>query len=151
MIINDDSGIKKILETSKTIAVVGCSSKIERPAGYVPKFLQALGHRVIPVTPQENEILGEKCYTSLRDIPEPVDMVHCFRRAEFIPEIVEDAIAIHAKTVWMQLEIVHAEAAERASAAGLKVVMDRCLLREYNRLFPESIAEYYRLFPDRKK
>ena len=150
MIINDDAGIKEILNTSKTIAVVGCSSNPERPAHYVPKFLQAMGHRIIPVNPQEKEILGEKCYASLRDITEPVDMVDCFRRAEAIPEIAEDAIAINAKVLWAQLDIINRDAAKLASDAGLKVVMDRCPVPEYLRLFPESVSKYLSLFPGKK-
>lgn len=149
MLINDDAGIKEILKTCKTVAIVGCSTNPERPAHYVPKLLQRMGHRIIPVNPQESEILGEKCYASLRDIPDPIDMVDCFRRAELIPEIAEEAIAIGAKVLWMQLDIISMEAAKRAGEAGLKVVMDRCPVPEYLRLFPESIPEYLNMFPER--
>lgn len=135
MLINSDADLKRLFETVRTIAVVGCSPKPERPGHYVAKYLQDLGYRVIPVNPGQTEILGEKCYASLRDIPEPVDMVDCFRRAEDIPPVVEDAIAIGAKFVWMQLGIVNEEAAQRAIDAGIEVVMDRCPKIDYPRLF----------------
>lgn len=135
MLINSDADLKRLFETVRTIAVVGCSPKPERPGHYVAKYLQDLGYRVIPVNPGQTEILGEKCYASLRDIPEPVDMVDCFRRAEDIPPVVEDAIAIGAKFVWMQLGIVNEEAAQRAIDAGIDVVMDRCPKIDYPRLF----------------
>ena len=134
-LINSDADLKRLFETVRTIAVVGCSPKPERPGHYVAKYLQDLGYRIIPVNPGQTEILGEKCYASLRDIPEPVDMVDCFRRAEDIPPVVEDAIAIGAKFVWMQLGIVNEEAAQRAIDAGVEVVMDRCPKIDYPRLF----------------
>jgi len=119
--------IRAIFRDTKTIAVVGASNNALRASHGVMAFLQRHGYRTIPVNPQESgEILGEKVYASLRDIPEPVDMVDCFRRAEFIGPIAEDAIAIGAKVLWMQLGIVNQEAAKAASDAGLKVVMDRC-------------------------
>jgi uncharacterized protein len=135
MLITTDSDLKRLFETVRTIAVVGCSPKPERAGHYVAKYLQDLGYRVIPVNPGQTEILGEKCYPSLRDIPEPVDMVDCFRRAEDIPPVVEDAIAIGAKFVWMQLGIVNEAAAQRAIDAGIEVVMDRCPKIDYPRLF----------------
>lgn len=136
MLITTDTDLKRLFENVRTIAVVGCSPKPERPGHYVAKYLQELGYRVIPVNPGQTEILGEKCYASLRDIPEPVDMVDCFRRAEDIPPIVEDAIAVGAKYLWMQLGIVNDAAAQRAMAAGIEVVMDRCPKIDYPRLFP---------------
>lgn len=135
MLITTDTDLKRLFETVRTIAVVGCSPKPERPGHYVAKYLQDLGYRIIPVNPGQTEILGEKCYASLRDIPEPVDMVDCFRRAEDIPPVVEDAIAIGAKFVWMQLGIINEEAAQRAIEAGINVVMDRCPKIDYPRLF----------------
>lgn len=135
MLITQDPDLKRLFETVRTIAVVGCSPKPERPGHYVAKYLQDLGYRIIPVNPGQSEILGEKCYASLRDIPEPVDMVDCFRRAEDIPPVVEDAIAIGAKFIWMQLGIVNDEAAKRAMEAGIEVVMDRCPKIDYPRLF----------------
>lgn len=135
MLITTDADLKRLFETVRTIAVVGCSPRPERAGHYVAKYLQDLGYRVIPVNPGQTEILGEKCYASLRDIPEPVDMIDCFRRAEDIPSIVEDAIAIGAKFIWMQLGIVNDEAARRAMEAGIEVVMDRCPKIDYPRLF----------------
>lgn len=137
MPLSSDADLKEVFKTCKTIAVVGCSPNPERPAHYVAKYLMDRGYRVIPVNPGHKELLGERCYASLRDIPEQVDMVDCFRHADQIPAIVEDAIAIGAKVVWMQVGIVNHEAAARAEAAGLKVVMNRCPLVVYPRLFLE--------------
>ena len=119
--------LRQILTTSKTIAVVGLSDKPDRPSHTVPAYLQQQGYRIIPVNPKLTEALGEKAYASVRDIPEPIDVVQVFRRAEDVPPIVEDAIAKGAKVVWMQLGIVNEEAAARAEAAGLQVVMDTCM------------------------
>jgi predicted CoA-binding protein len=135
MLITTDPNLKRLFETVRTIAVVGCSPRPERAGHYVAKYLQDLGYRIIPVNPNASEILGEKCYASLRDIPEPVDMVDIFRRAEDLPPIVEDAIAIGAKFIWIQLGIVNDEAAKRALGAGIEVVMDRCPKIDYPRLF----------------
>ncbi len=135
MTIETDEGLKEIFDTCRTIAVVGCSPRPERAGHYVAHYLQKLGYRVIPVNPGHTELVGEKCYPSLRDIPEPVDMVDCFRRAEEIPAIVEDAIAIGAKVVWMQLGIINEEAARRGEEAGLKMVMNRCPKIDYPRLY----------------
>lgn len=137
MTVSAPAELKQIFETCRTIAVVGCSPHPDRAGHYVARFLQERGYRIIPVNPGHKELLGERCYASLRDIPEPVDMIDCFRRTEHIPDIVEDAIAIGAKVIWMQLGIIHAEAAQRAEAAGLKVVMNRCPIIDYPRLFPE--------------
>ena len=119
--------LRQILATSKTIAVVGLSDKPDRPSYTIPAYLQQQGYRIIPVNPKLTEVLGEKAYASVRDIPEPIDVVQIFRRAEDVPPTVEDAIAKGAKVVWMQLGIVNEEAAERAKAAGLQVVMDTCM------------------------
>ncbi|MBS1186079.1 MAG: CoA-binding protein [Burkholderiaceae bacterium] len=135
MTIETDEGLKEIFETCRTVAVVGCSPKPERAGHYVARYWQERGYRVIPVNPGHQELVGERCYPSLRDIPEKIDIVDCFRRAEEIMPIVEDAIAIGAKVIWMQLGVINEEAAERAEAAGLKVVMDRCPKIEYPRLF----------------
>ena len=135
MTIETDAELKEIFQNSKTIAVVGCSPKPERPGHYVARYLQQQGFRVIPVNPGHQELIGETCYASLRDIPEPVDMVDCFRRPEEMMAVVEDAIAIGAKVIWMQLGVINEEAAERAEAAGLKVVMDRCPKIDYPNLF----------------
>jgi predicted CoA-binding protein len=135
MIVSDDAGIRRILETTKTIAMVGLSPKEDRPSNGVARFLMARDYTVIPVNPGQREILGQPCYASLKDIPVKVDMVDVFRNADDVPPIAADAIAIGAQTLWLQLGIVHQEAAERAAAAGLDVVMDRCPKIEYARLF----------------
>ena len=96
--------------------------------------MQSAGYRIIPVNPEETEVLGEKCYARLEDVPEHVDIVDIFRRAEFVPEIVEAAIRIGAGAVWMQERVVHEAAAEKARGAGLMVVMDRCILKEHRKL-----------------
>ena len=126
--------ISEILHTSRTIAVVGLSGKRFRPSYGVAEYLQKAGYRIIPVNPRESQILGEKCYPSLDAIPEAVDIVDNFRRSEFVPDIVEAAIRIGAKVIWMQEEVVHEEAARRAAEAGLTVVMDRCILKDHRRL-----------------
>lgn len=126
--------IQDILTTCHTIAVVGLSSKRHRPSYGVSEYMKKAGYQIIPVNPTEQEVLGEKAYARLEDVPEPVDLVNIFRRSEYVPEIVETAIRIGAKAVWMQEGVVHPQAAERARAAGLKVVMDRCLLKEHRKL-----------------
>lgn len=130
----------RILAAAKTIAVVGLSNKPDRPSNGIAAYLKAQGYRIIPVNPTIQEALGERAYTSLREIPERVDVVQIFRRSADVPPIVDDAIAIRASVVWMQEGIVHEEAAARAQAAGLTVVMDRCMrathrvLREQKRI-----------------
>jgi predicted CoA-binding protein len=126
--------LRAILTSARTIAVVGLSDKPERPAYTVPAYLQQAGYTIIPVNPTITEALGQKAYASLADIPEPVDVVQIFRRPEFIPEIVDQAIAQGAKVVWMQEGIVNEEAAAAAEAAGLTVVMDACM-REMHQYF----------------
>ncbi len=134
-----DRDILSILRATRTIAMVGASANWNRPSYFAMKYLQEKGYRVIPVNPREagNEILGEKAYASLEEIPEAIDMVDCFRAADAMPEIVESAIAIRARVVWMQLGIRHDEAARAAEAAGLTVIMDRCPKIEYGRLSGE--------------
>jgi len=127
--------IREILEQGKTLAVVGLSSKPMRPSHGVSEYMQRHGYRIIPVNPHEESVLGEKGYVSLDAVPEPFDVVVIFRRPEFVPEIVEAAVRKGAKVVWMQEGVVHEQAAERARAAGLKVVMDRCILKEYAKRF----------------
>jgi len=126
--------IPELLTTCRTIAVVGLSHKRHRPSYGVSEYMQRNGYRIIPVNPHETAVLGEKGYASLDAIPDPVDIVNIFRRAEFVPDIVEAAIRIGAKAVWMQEGILHEPAAQRARAAGLTVVMDRCILKEHRRL-----------------
>ena len=123
-ITGDRDKLRELLAATKTIAVVGASPKPERDSHKIATYLLDAGYRMIPVNPGQPEILGQKCYASLRDIPEPVDMVDLFRRAEDTPPIVEEAIAIKAKSVWFQLETTHDQAAARADAAGLVVVRD---------------------------
>jgi len=123
----------EILSRSRVIAVVGLSSNRFRPSHEVAEYMQRAGYRMIPVNPQEREVLGEKAYARLEDIAGPVDCVNIFRRPEAVPEIVDAAIAIGAKAVWMQLGVRHEQAAAKARSAGLLVVEDRCLLTEHRR------------------
>src|SRR5579864_393000 len=125
----------RILEKYKRIAMVGLSSNPFRPSHYAAIYLLAEGYDVTPVNPGENEILGRKSYASLREIPGPVEVVDIFREPSAVPPIVEEAIAIGAKVVWMQLGVIHEAAADRARAAGLEVVMDRCMKIEHARFF----------------
>lgn len=126
--------IAELLRTSKTIAVVGLSSNRFRPSYGVAEYMQEAGYRIIPVNPAESEVLGEKCYPALGDVPEKIDIVDVFRRPEFVPAIVDEAIAAGARAIWMQEGVVHEEAAEKARKAGLFVVMDRCILKDHARL-----------------
>jgi predicted CoA-binding protein len=127
-----------ILRSCHTIAVVGLSSKRYRPSFGVAEYLKDAGFRIIPVNPFESEVLGEKSYPTLDSIPEPIDVVDVFRRSEFVPEIVEAAIRIGARAIWMQEGVIHEEAAAKARAAGLQVVMDRCILKEHRRMLVSS-------------
>jgi predicted CoA-binding protein len=127
--------IPDLLRKSHVIAVVGLSSKKFRPSYGVAEYMQREGYRIIPVNPNETEVLGEKAYARLEDIPEHVDIVDIFRRSEFVAALVEQAIRRGASAVWMQEGVVDEEAAEKARAAGLAVVMDRCILKEHSRYF----------------
>jgi len=127
--------IPDLLRKSSVIAVVGLSSKKFRPSYGVAEYMQREGYRIIPVNPNETEVLGEKAYARLEDIPEHVDIVDIFRRSEFVAALVEEAIRRRASAVWMQEGVVDEEAAEKARAAGLAVVMDRCILKEHSRYF----------------
>ena len=127
MLLDDLPAIKKLLATARTIAVVGLSPKESRPSNMVARYLIAAGYTIIPVNPGQEEILGLNCYPDLGSIPVPVDIVDIFRRSEDVPPIVAESIAIGAKAVWMQEGVIHAEAARTARAAGLLVVMDRCI------------------------
>jgi uncharacterized protein len=127
---------ERMLREGKTIAVVGLSSQKYRPSFGVSQYMQRSGYRIIPVNPNEAEVLREKCYTRLEDIPIPVDVVNIFRRSEYVPEIVESALRIGAKGVWMQEGVEHEEAARRAREAGLLVVMDTCILKAHRSLLP---------------
>lgn len=133
----EEEDLKAVLCHSKTVAVVGISPKPDRPSYLVAAYLQAEGYRIIPVRPGAEEILGEKVYHSLTEIPNDIeiDIVDIFRKSEDVPPVVEEAIQRGAKVVWMQEGIFNAGAASRAEAAGIKVVMDRCLKKERQRLF----------------
>jgi uncharacterized protein len=126
--------IAEILQSARVIAVVGLSSKRYRPSYGVAEYMQRAGYRIVPVNPQETEVLGEKCYPDLDAVPEAIDIVDIFRRSEYVPEIVEAAIRKGAKVIWMQEDVLHEDAARRAADAGLDVVMDRCILKEHRRL-----------------
>lgn len=132
--VKDERQIKRILKDSRTIAAVGLSSKPERPSNGVCSFLVSHGYRVIPVNPNETEVLGEKAYPDLKSVPVPIDVVQIFRKPEFVPDIVRDAIAIGAKVVWMQDGSGNPFAAGEAEEAGLDVVVNDCMLRQYRRL-----------------
>lgn len=129
-----DDELRALLRGSRTIAMVGASSKPDRPSHGVMKTLLAAGFRVIPVTPREEKVLGRTAYPSLRDIPDPVDIVDVFRRAEETPAVVDEAVKIGAKAIWLQLGISNEDAANRAKAAGLIAVMDACIGRTVQRL-----------------
>ncbi len=130
-----DTTIREILATPRTVAVVGCSPDPDRDSHRIAALLKAKGHRVIPVNPSCQEILGERCYASVRDIPETVEMVDVFRRPEFVDQIADEAIAVGAKILWLQLGVINEPAAGKTQDAGLTVVMDRCPAIEYRRLF----------------
>lgn len=125
--------ILEILKKYKTIAVVGLSSNSARPSHGVAEYIQSKGYRIIPVNPNENEVLGEKSYARLEEVPDKIEIVDIFRRAEAVPQVVDSAIRIGAKVVWMQLGIENAVAAERARESGLMVVEDACILMEHRR------------------
>jgi predicted CoA-binding protein len=130
----DDSTLKQILQTTRTIATVGLSSNPEKDSYQIALYLKAQGYRVLPINPTATEIFGEKAYPDLISLPEKVDVVQVFRRSEDVPPVVEGAIQIGAKVVWMQAGIVNEEAAARAEAAGLQVVMDLCMRFTHQRL-----------------
>jgi predicted CoA-binding protein len=132
---DDSDKLRRILKTSRTIAVVGLSAQWHRPSFFAAKYMQEHGYRVIPVNPMYDTILGQRSYKRLTDIPEPVDMVDCFRKSEEIPALAEEAIKIGAKVLWMQLGVHNAEARKRAEAAGLEVVEDHCVKIEHGRFF----------------
>ncbi|MBS0511177.1 MAG: CoA-binding protein [Proteobacteria bacterium] len=132
--IEDDAGLRRLLQDTRTIAVVGMSANPERASNEVAQYLRRAGYTIIPVNPACAEILGEKCYPSLREVPVPIDLVDVFRKSEDVMPIVEDAIAVGAKAVWLQLGVIATEAATRAETAGLAVVMDHCTKIEHRRL-----------------
>lgn len=125
---------RDILTRYRTIAVVGLSADPGRPSQRVARYLQQQGYRIIPVNPREKEILGEKCYPDLCSVPEEIDVVDIFRAPKAVPRVVAQAIYVSAKAVWMQEGVVHEAAAARAGQAGMAVVMDRCMMKEHNRM-----------------
>ena len=138
--------IKSILESYRTVAVVGLSSNPDKASYQVAHYLQSVGYRIIPVNPFVDEVLGEKSYKSLLDVPEAIEVVDIFRPAEAVPAIVEEAIQLknrvgHPKVIWMQLGIVNEEAARQAKKTGLTVVMDRCMMMEHKRLSMEKVLD----------
>lgn len=136
----DDEWLTRLLRESRTIAVVGLSPKPHRDSFKVASYLQAQGYRIIPVHPRAQEVLGERAYRSLSEIPEQVDIVNVFRRSEETPAVVTAAIPLKPRAVWLQLGIASNEAAERAASSGLPIVMDRCLMLEHRRLLhPQNL------------
>jgi predicted CoA-binding protein len=129
-----DQQIKDLLSRAHTIAVVGLSSSRVRASYGVSQYMQSAGYRIIPVNPNEQQVLGEKAYSRLEDIPEKIDVVDVFRRSEFVPEVVDAAIRVGARAIWMQEGVADEAAAQRAREAGLFVIMDSCILKEHRRL-----------------
>ena len=132
---NDSAHLRQLLDRNRRVAVVGLSANEMRPSYFAAKYLLDHGYDVVPVNPNYKEVLGQKCYASLEDIPGPIDVVDLFQRADQVMPFVEQAIRIKARVVWMQIGIINEAAAEKARAAGLDVIMDRCMKIEYARLF----------------
>jgi predicted CoA-binding protein len=130
---SDSNQITELLRTVKTIAVVGLTSNPMRPSNSVSEYMQSQGYRIIPVNPNEREVLGEKAYATLADIPEKIELVNVFRRPEFVADIVQQAIALKVPAIWLQEDVIDERAAQAARDAGLVVVMDRCILKEHQR------------------
>lgn len=134
MPIHDDKTITSILKTAKTIAVIGASPKPWRDSGSIAQYLIHQGYAVYPVNPNYPEVLGRKCYPDLTSIPAKIDIVDIFRNPDEVESVIDEAIAIHAKTIWMQLGVVNIKAAEKAERAGVRVIMDQCIAVEHTRL-----------------
>jgi uncharacterized protein len=132
----NDAHIAELLRDAKTIAVVGLSSNRMRASFGVARFLQRQGYRIIPVNPNETEVLGERAYACLRDVPDDVDIVNIFRRSEKVPDVIDDALQKRPRCIWMQEGVVNNAAAQTAESAGIAVVMNRCILKELARLHP---------------
>ena len=132
---DDITKLRRILRDCRTLAVVGLSANWYRPSYFAAKYMQEHGYRVVPVNPSYDSVLGEKCYASLKDIPGKVDLVDCFRKSDEIPALAEEAIAIGARVLWMQLGVENPAARRKAEAAGLEVVENRCVKIEHARLF----------------
>ena len=138
---NDDQMLKDILLSAKTIASVGLSSNPGKESYWIVRYLQEHGYRVIPVNPTTAEILGEKAYPDLESVPEKIDVVQVFRKSEDVPPVVDSVIQVGAKVVWMQEGIVNEEAAQKARAAGLQVVMDACMRATHRRLLGDNLLQ----------
>jgi len=132
---SDIATLRRILQDTRVIAMVGLSANWYRPSYFAAKYMLDHGYQVIPVNPSYGEVLGQKCYATLRDIPHKIDMVDCFRKSEEMPQIADEAITIGARVLWMQIGVINDSAADKARKAGLEVVMDRCVKIEYARLF----------------
>jgi predicted CoA-binding protein len=132
-VISEADQIAELLRTSKTIAVVGLTSDPMRPSNSVSAYMQSQGYRIIPVNPNEREVLGEKAYARLADVPVKIDLVNVFRRPEFVADIVHQAIELKLPAIWLQEGVVDDRAAQSARDAGMIVVMDRCILKEHSR------------------
>jgi uncharacterized protein len=130
----NDTQLTELLRQAKTIAVVGLSNNRMRASFGVSRFLQRQGYHVIPVNPNETEVLGERAYPSVRDVPDDVDIVNIFRRSEKVPEVVDDALQKGTRCIWMQEGVINNAAAQKAESAGVPVVMNRCILKELARL-----------------
>lgn len=133
--VDDIAGLRRVLTENRVIAVVGLSTNWHRPSYFAAKYMLGHGYTIIPVNPMYDEVLGCKCYPSLREVPVKIDIVDCFRKSAEIPDIARDAVAIGARVLWMQLGVISPEAVAIAAAGGLEVVMDRCVKIEYARLF----------------
>lgn len=130
-----EDAIAQLLQSARTIAVVGLSSSPLRPSHGVAAYMQSHGYKIVPVNPEVTNVLGEKAYASLLDVPEKIDIVDIFRRSEFVPPVVEQAIQLKVPAIWMQEGVIHTQAAEKARRAGIFVVMDRCILKEHHAKF----------------
>ncbi len=138
MTINDDNELRQILKTIRTVASVGVSSSEEKPSYWIFNYLKEHGYQMIPVNPTASEILGQKTYPDLASIPQKIEVVQVFRKPEDVPPVVEQAIKVGAKIVWMQKGIINEEAARNAESAGLKVVMNRCMMETHQRLLGDK-------------
>jgi predicted CoA-binding protein len=130
-----EDAVAKLLKSARNIAVVGLSASPLRPSHGVAAYMQSHGYKIIPVNPEITNVLGEDAYSSLADVPEKIDIVDIFRRPEFVPPIVDQAIQLKVSAIWMQEGVVHNQAAEKARRAGILVVMDRCILKEHHARF----------------
>lgn len=133
--VTDILTLRRVLREARTVAIVGLSADWHRPSYFAAKYMQEHGYRIVPVNPKYDQILGEKCYPDLQSIPEPVDLVDVFRKAEDCPSVAEGAVRIRANVLWLQLGVISEEAKRIAQAGGLVVVMNRCVKIEYARLF----------------